>query len=266
MAASFSDNQKPQLLLRILLAEDNLINQKVALRQLAHLGYQADVVANGNEVLQALADRIYDVVLMDIQMPELDGVAATKMIRERWPVARQPWIIALTAHALPQDREAYIAAGMDDYLSKPVNLSGLQAALARCLPIAKEDESLPAYTDTYPVFDSSILTDYASGMGTRAAAFLKDIVALYADGSTAQIQVIRQAYASGNPQATADAAHAFKSSSASIGATSVVVLCQKIEATGRAGHLTGVAEQLDQLAQAVTDTIPKLQAFVEHYR
>ncbi|MBN1235147.1 MAG: PAS domain S-box protein [Methanotrichaceae archaeon] len=119
--------------LKLLLAEDNLVNQKVALLMLRKLGVRADVVDNGREVLQALQRQDYDVVLMDVQMPEMDGFEAAKAIRERWrdglPRIR---IIAVTAHALEGDRKRCIEAGMDDYISKPVRLEELASALGRC--------------------------------------------------------------------------------------------------------------------------------------
>ncbi len=115
--------------LHILLAEDNVINQKVALRMLERLGYRADVAANGMEAIAALERQHYDVVLMDVQMPEMDGVAATKVIRERWQKGDVPWIIALTANALTGDREKYLACGMNDYISKPVKPEELMRAL-----------------------------------------------------------------------------------------------------------------------------------------
>jgi signal transduction histidine kinase/CheY-like chemotaxis protein len=117
--------------LKILVAEDNVVNQKLALRLLAQLGYRADVAANGLEVLQALERQRYDVVLMDVQMPELDGIEATRHIRDRWPPAERPRIIAVTANALQGDRERLLQAGMDDYVSKPIRVQELMAALAR---------------------------------------------------------------------------------------------------------------------------------------
>jgi len=116
--------------LRILLAEDNVVNQKVALRMLERLGYRADAVANGLEVLQALDRMPYEVVLMDVQMPDMDGLEATKKIRTL-PQKRQPYIIAMTAHAMKGDREECLQAGMNDYVSKPVRIEELQGALER---------------------------------------------------------------------------------------------------------------------------------------
>jgi PAS domain S-box-containing protein len=120
--------------LRILLAEDNLLNQKVILEMLKHLGYRADVAANGLEVLQALQRQQYDIILMDIRMPELGGLEATRQIRKLWPVSRQPKIIAVTAYALEGDREKCLEAGMDDYVSKPVKMEELESTLRMYRP------------------------------------------------------------------------------------------------------------------------------------
>jgi CheY-like chemotaxis protein len=117
---------------RVLLAEDNVVNQKVALAMLARLGYRADIAADGYEVLEALRRQPYDVVLMDVQMPQMDGLEASRRIAAAWPErAQRPWIVALTANAMQGDREICLAAGMDDYISKPIKTEDLAEALAR---------------------------------------------------------------------------------------------------------------------------------------
>ena len=121
--------------LAILLVEDNGINQKVATRILSRLGYRADVAGNGVEAIEALKRQPYNVVLMDIQMPEMDGVEATQIIRKEWPEAQQPRIIAMTANALSGDKEKYLSAGMDDYVSKPVKIEELIGALEKSPPL-----------------------------------------------------------------------------------------------------------------------------------
>ena len=121
--------QQPPL--RILLAEDNIVNQKVATHMLARLGYPVEIANNGVEVLQMMQNTSYDVILMDVQMPELDGMETTRLIHEQWPQAQQPYIIAMTAHALAGDAEKCLAAGMDDYVSKPVRREVLKEVLEK---------------------------------------------------------------------------------------------------------------------------------------
>ncbi|MCS6813836.1 MAG: response regulator, partial [Cyanobacteria bacterium] len=118
--------------LRILLAEDNAVNQKVAIHMLQRLGYRTDLAGNGLEVLEALQRQPYDVVLMDVQMPDMDGITAAERICSQWSSAERPRIIAMTANAMHGDREACLDAGMDDYISKPVRLEELAQALSKC--------------------------------------------------------------------------------------------------------------------------------------
>jgi PAS domain S-box-containing protein len=121
----------PHAPVSILLAEDNIVNRKVALRLLERMGYHADVATNGLEVLEAFAQHRYDIVLMDIQMPEMDGIEATRRLRSMLPHERQPRIVAMTAHAMRGDRERFLTEGMDDYICKPVQVAELQNVLMR---------------------------------------------------------------------------------------------------------------------------------------
>jgi CheY-like chemotaxis protein len=115
--------------LRILLAEDNVVNQKLALRLLQQMGYRADLASNGIEAVESVGRQSYDVVLMDVQMPEMDGLEATRRITARWPDGKRPRIVAMTANAMQGDREACLAAGMDDYVVKPIRVEALVEAL-----------------------------------------------------------------------------------------------------------------------------------------
>jgi len=124
--------------LRMLLVEDHKVNQTVATKLLGKFGYRVDVAGNGLEAIQALERQEYDVVLMDIQMPEMDGEEATEVIRRKWAADQQPWIIAMTAHALEGDREKLLAIGMDDYISKPLDVKELHRVLER-IPTEKID-------------------------------------------------------------------------------------------------------------------------------
>lgn len=139
---SFSSRSSGRSRLRILLAEDNVINQKVAIHLLERIGYRADVAANGIEVLDALKRSPYDVVLMDVQMPDMDGIEATRRIHQDYPEEKRPWIIAMTANAMQGDRDKCLNAGMDDYVTKPIRRDRLVEALNRCkLPIRNEKSS-----------------------------------------------------------------------------------------------------------------------------
>jgi CheY-like chemotaxis protein len=115
--------------LRILLAEDNVVNQKLALRLLQQMGYRADVASNGIEAIQCVERQAYDLVLMDVQMPEMDGLEATRRITAKWSSSDRPRIVAMTANAMQGDREMCLEAGMDDYVTKPIRVDALVAAL-----------------------------------------------------------------------------------------------------------------------------------------
>jgi CheY-like chemotaxis protein len=143
--------------LAILLAEDNTFNQKLALHLLAQLGYRADLAANGLEAIQSVERQPYDVILMDVQMPEMDGLEASRQICARWPREKRggqrerPHIIAMTANAMQGDREMCLEAGMDDYISKPIRIADLTAALERAAALRRPAETGGEQVDSLPV-------------------------------------------------------------------------------------------------------------------
>ncbi|HID64148.1 MAG TPA: response regulator, partial [Anaerolineae bacterium] len=240
--------------LRILLAEDNVVNQKVALRILERMGYRADVAANGLEVLQALERQSYDVVLMDVQMPEMDGVEATRRLREQWPEGQQPRIVAMTAHALRGDRERYLAAGMDDYISKPVQVEELVEALRKCQPLAPHSDGTPSAPEVAPqaaaagssaatAIDPTVLEEFRSMMGEAAP----ELIALFLDDALKLLVDLRETVAQGDAEGLQRAAHTLKSSGATLGAMTLSALCRELETMGRAGTLEGAAEKVAQV-------------------
>jgi PAS domain S-box-containing protein len=154
--------------LRILLAEDNVINQKVATRILSQMGYRPDVVHNGVEVLEALERQKYDVILMDIQMPEMDGLEATRRIRRQYTGNRRPWIIAMTANAMDSDRKNCFEVGMDGYLSKPVRIEALEAELTR------SSENIGQ------AVDFSVLSKFGEMTGSGSEA-VRELVEIFSD-------------------------------------------------------------------------------------
>jgi len=232
--------------LRILLAEDNVINQKVTLRILERMGYRADVAANGIEVLQALQRQPYDVVLMDVQMPEMDGLEASRHICQQWPAEERPRIIAMTANALQGDREECLAAGMDDYISKPVRIEELAEALRKCLPRSCPP-SLPPGESAGAVINHDALHRFQAMMGDDAPSALAELIDGYLDDASRLLAEIHQALATDNPSTLQRAAHTLKSNSALFGAEALAGLCQEVELMGRSGTLNGAREKVAQI-------------------
>ncbi|MEV6678198.1 response regulator [Streptomyces erythrochromogenes] len=228
--------------LRILLTEDNPVNQQVALLMLDKLGYRADVAGNGVEALAALERGSYDVVLMDVEMPEMDGLEASRQIHQRWPHDGRPRIIGMTANAMEGDREACLVAGMDDYLAKPIRREGLAAALACAVPppvppIADALDGGPA------VVDPAALEELRQSMGDDA------VVAELIDVFFADAPALLQGLHSRDVDQLRRAAHTLKSNGRTFGARSLAELCARLEADARNGDL-GTAEELVPLIEA----------------
>ncbi len=219
--------------LRILLAEDNPVNQEVAASMLRKRGHHVDVVADGRAAVQAAADTAYDVVLMDIQMPEMDGFEATQAIRAT-PTGRQLPIIALTAHALSGERERCLSRGMSGYLTKPFKAHDLFAVVegrgddggAHVLPPA------PATTAAPPVDVETFRQDMRAA-GAEAA--VDSILDTFLETVAERITAVRRALESGSAPEIDRAAHAFKSASATIGARTLADVLRQLEEAARAG-------------------------------
>ncbi|MEW9872531.1 response regulator [Arthrobacter sp. HS15c] len=231
---------------RILVVEDNEVNQLVARATVTKFGFAVDVVADGAEAVAATARSQYSAVLMDCHMPVMDGFEATRVIRQRDGKHSRLPIIAMTAGALDGDRERCLAAGMDDYLSKPVDAAELQAALARWVP--EQAPQLLAITGGRPPSVDpgrlAMLRDLGpeDGMGllpAAAEAFRKDL--------PARLAVLRESVHNGGGPALAQAAHALKGAAANIGATAVATLCGELEEMGRKGKHDGGPQLVSQL-------------------
>ncbi|MBD2100554.1 PAS domain S-box protein [Leptolyngbya sp. FACHB-261] len=231
--------------LRILLAEDNVVNQKVALHLLQQLGYQADIAGNGLEVLEALSRQPYDVVLMDVQMPEMDGLSATRRIHQLWLPTLRPRIIAMTANAMQEDRTACLEAGMDDYISKPVRLKDLVQALSRCQPPSVKATNMNFIPPT--VLAVEALEAIREMAGDSCTEFLVEVIDCYLEDAPKLLQDIRAGIAQENVAALRLAAHTLKSTSAALGATAMAQLCQKLESIGDGSISAGAIEQVGQL-------------------
>ena len=238
--------------LHILLAEDNVVNQKVALRILERMGYRADLAANGLEVLEALDRQHYDVVLMDVQMPEMDGEEATRQIHKRWPDGdgRRPRIVAMTAHSLSGDRERYLGMGMDDYISKPVRVEELTAALERCQPHAHDGRTVGSSLapdavsrPTTAAIDPVDLERFREMMGEAGT----ELIALFLEETLDLLAELREAVAKGDAESLQRVAHTLKGSSATLGAMRLSDLCKELEIMGRRGALEGAAEKVAQV-------------------
>jgi PAS domain S-box-containing protein len=229
-----------QLPLRILLAEDNRVNQQVALLTLEQLGYQADAVSNGLEVLQSLRRQPYDVVLMDIQMPEMDGLAATRQICQASSLGQRPRIIAMTAFATQDNWKQCLAAGMDDYISKPIQIVKLIQVLSKCQP--NTDAPLSSAS-----LDAHVLQALRQMAGSRATEVLAQIIDNYLEAAPQLLQAMHDAVASGDAAALKQAAHTLRGASANLGAIALSQFCKTLEAMGDAGITTEALAVLSQV-------------------
>jgi len=243
----------------VLVVEDNEANRLLALRQLRVLGCDATAVESGEVALEAVADGRYRLILMDCQMPGMDGLETTREIRKRQGSGPPIPIVAMTANATEHDRQRCIAAGMDDYVTKPVLLEALREVLGRWVPdlgsaeIADPTEASPTPATPLDEIDGSAVLRLEHEVGKAAAS---RFVTLYLEGLPSGIDAILAATASEDPEALAFAAHTLKSTSATVGAAALASLCEELESIGRAGTTAGAADKT-RLLEVVSEQVQR---------
>jgi signal transduction histidine kinase/DNA-binding response OmpR family regulator/HPt (histidine-containing phosphotransfer) domain-containing protein len=258
--------------LNILLAEDNIVNQKLAVKILEKRGHSVVVASNGKEAIEELEREHFDLILMDVQMPEMDGLTATQEIRNlkletrnsegqvssiKHPVSSVP-IIAMTAHAMKGDRERCLAAGMDDYVSKPINAEGLFKVIEKLADRLrdkdnKKEKMVPALKDNVPIakdiFDLSKALEVVDG----DKDFFKEIVDLFLENLPDSIAQIREAIANSDSNALDKAAHSLKGSVGNFGARRAFEAAYRLEVIGREGRLAEADAALSKLEKEFKD-------------
>ena len=253
---------------RLLVVEDNPVNQEVALGILGTFGYRADVAADGRIALQFLAEKDYDLVLMDCQLPEVDGYEATRIIREPASQVRNHKIpvIAMTAHAMTGDREKCLASGMDDYLTKPLQPAALKESLEKWLaarpapPIAEVPAAEPGKAERQeaaPAFDEEDLLERMMGNQELASR----VISSFLSDAPRQLAALADALSRSDAAAAGLAAHSLKGSAANVGGVQVSATAKRAELLGRAGDLEGVRELLPELTHQCHDFRAATESF-----
>jgi signal transduction histidine kinase/DNA-binding response OmpR family regulator/HPt (histidine-containing phosphotransfer) domain-containing protein len=258
---------------RILVAEDNQVNQKVAVKMLERLGYKADVAANGLEAVEALSRISYSAVLMDVQMPEMDGYEATAEIRRREESEdRRTPVIAMTANAMQGDREKALEAGMDDYVAKPVKAEELDVVLERWL-LQDEEKIEPdtfapgaASSTAAPVgsIDQSVLEGLRELQEEGEPDILKELIELFLEDVPPQLEALREAEERDDPKSVERIAHTLKGSSSNLGAVRMAAICAELEEIGRSGELapapaliSGLEAELGRVRAVLERELPR---------
>jgi CheY-like chemotaxis protein len=250
------DRLAARLPLRILIAEDNAVNQQLVLLMLQKLGYRADVAANGVEALEALERQPYDAVLMDVEMPEMDGLEATRRIHQRWPREGRPHVVAVTANAMEGERELCIQAGMDDYLTKPIRLEELSGALTRV--VRRPDAPHPAAS-----VDPEVIRKLVSSFGAQGPGSVSALIDTFLDHLPEQTSSLSSAVERGAFEEVRREAHTLKSNAASFGAHRLEGLSRELEAAAKARTPDGQAGLVDRIREELTDVTRELGAIRE---
>ena len=235
------------LSLRVLVAEDNPVNQKVAACQLERFSIVPEVVENGRLAIEAARRENYDVILMDCQMPELDGYAATQELRVGEGRDRHTWIIAMTANSLEGDREKCLAAGMDDYLSKPIKPDALAAALCAYAKRRRKPVVAKAVPPTGGIVDPQILAGFREMGADESGQLLDTLIETFLENTPQLIEAAREALARRGVAEIERAAHTLKGSSSNFGAERMGAACAELERAAHDGVLDGATEMINAI-------------------
>jgi CheY-like chemotaxis protein/HPt (histidine-containing phosphotransfer) domain-containing protein len=255
--------------LRVLVAEDNDVNQKVAVRMLSKLGIRADVVANGLEAIEAVQYLPYDIVFMDCNMPEMDGLAATNEIRRREGSQRRTCIIAMTANAMKGERERCVEAGMDDYVAKPVTMQELRSVIQRWRPSTHPGPGSPTdadhQTEATVVLDRKRLDDLADLGDEEDAQWLPSLIRRFREDAASRIVKLVVAAETGDAHQLEHLAHTLKGSCVNVGAQTMADIAHRIQNSGRSGNVSGATDLIALLERELSRVEAELEAFVTVY-
>ncbi|MFM8471761.1 MAG: response regulator, partial [Limisphaerales bacterium] len=262
--SEFDATMAERLPLRLMLADDNLINQKVGVKMLQRLGYRPEVAANGVEVLKLLDQQPFDLIFLDVQMPEMDGFEAARRIHAQWPDPRRPRLVAMTGNALEGDREKCLQAGMDDYVAKPVRITELQAVIERwglarqaalesggAVPPPSAGAAAPAVPEP-PVLDATIIAELSEMKSKDGVPLLHELIDLFLQNAPVHLEQIKTS--GDNLQQLAFAAHIFRGMSLNLGANALGNLCQELETLATSGNTLGVPALVPKIEEAFRET------------
>ncbi len=260
-SSEFDSAMAERLPLRLLLADDNLINQKVGVKMLQRLGYRPEVAANGVEVMKLLEQQPFDLIFLDVQMPEMDGLEAARRINAQWPDARRPRLVAMTGNALDGDREKCIAAGMDDYVAKPVRIAELQGVIERwgmerrttaaggAVVVSPVASPAPV---AVAVLDETIIAELNDMKSKDGVPLLHELIDLFAQNAPKHLEQIKNA--GDNLEQLGFAAHVFRGMSLNLGANALGNLCQELETLALGGNTFGIPALIPKIEAAFKDT------------
>jgi CheY-like chemotaxis protein len=272
MTAHTLKEAEAQTRVRLLLAEDNEINQKVAVRTLERLGYRVDVADDGAQAVEAASLTGYAAILMDVQMPNMDGHEATAEIRRRESEtgAHTP-IIAMTANALQGDREKALEAGMDDYISKPVKAAELGEMLQNWAsvspleegsaknPVAGESDASIEHENDVVVLDPDVLAGLRD-LDDGEEGLLAELAGMFLEDADAHLRTLRGAVEAGDANSVREASHTLKGSSGNIGASRIQEVCARLQEISESEELDNAPELLDRLERELERARPELTA------